>query len=317
MQKKPPVGLAARSQVGFASRLKKDVFVNRYLYLMLVPVVGFYVIFHYAPMYGAVIAFMDYNPAKGVTGSKWIGLQHFTEFFNSYYIWRLLKNTFLLSFYSLLFGFPAPIIFALLINELRVKFFQRTVQTITYMPHFISTVVIAGIVVELLGSDGLFNNIIAAFGGPRNNFMVMPEMFRTIYVGSGIWTDLGWGSIIYLAAITTVNPHLYEAAAIDGAGRFRQAISITIPSIMPTVVILLILQIGGLLNVGWEKVLLLYNPVIYDTADIISTYVYRRGLEQSDYSYSAAIGLFNSVINFALIYTANRISRKVNETSVW
>ncbi|WP_135556138.1 ABC transporter permease [Paenibacillus cymbidii] len=297
--------------------LRKDFAKYKYLYLMVAPLVIYYVVFHYMPMYGAVIAFQDFSPGLGIAGSKWVGLQHFSDFINSYYFWRLVKNTFLLSFYSLIFGFPAPILLALLINELGKDLFKRFVQTISYLPHFISTVVICGIVIDMTSSDGLINDIIAMFGGERASLLSNPGLFRTIFVSSSIWTELGWGTIIYLAALSTVNPHLYEAAEMDGAGRYTKIRHITLPAIAPVIVILLILQMGRLLSVGWEKVMLLYNPLVYDTADVISTYVYRRGLEQADYSYSTAIGLFNAVINFILLVIANKIGQKTNETSLW
>lgn len=297
--------------------LAKDFVKHKYLYAMAVPLVVYYIVFHYFPMYGAVIAFQDYNPGVGIAGSKWVGLSHFIDFINGPYFWRLMRNTFLLSLYSLIFGFPAPILLALLINELRGNVLKRFVQSITYLPHFISVVVITGIVIDLTNSNGLINNIIVMFGGERSTLTANPALFRTIYVSSSIWTELGWGTIIYLAALSTVNPHLYEAADMDGAGRLKKAIHITLPAIRPVIVILLILQMGRLLSVGWEKVLLLYNPLVYETADVIATYVYRRGLEQADYSYSAAIGLFNSIINFVLLIAANKISQKTNETSLW
>jgi len=297
--------------------LRKDFAKHKILYAMAVPLVVYYVVFHYFPMYGAVIAFQDYNPGAGIFGSEWVGLKHFHDFITGPYFWRLLRNTFLLSFYSLLFGFPAPILLALLINELRSEILKRFVQSITYLPHFISVVVISGIVIDLTNSNGLINNIIEMLGGERSTLTANPALFRTIYVSSSIWTELGWGSIIYLAALSTVNPHLYEAAEMDGAGRLRKAIHITLPAIRPVIVILLILQMGRLLSVGWEKVLLLYNPLVYETADVIATYVYRRGLEQADYSFSAAIGLFNSIVNFILLIAANKISQKTNETSLW
>lgn len=297
--------------------LIKDLLKNKYLYMMAAPLVVYYITFHYMPMYGAVIAFKDYSPGLGINRSPWVGLQHFIDFIESPYFWRLVKNTFLLSFYTLLFGFPAPILLALLINELKGNILKRFVQSITYLPHFISVVVISGIVIDLTNSNGLINDLIVLFGGERSTLTTNPALFRTIYVSSSIWTELGWGTIIYLAALSTVNPNLYEAADMDGAGRWKKAIHITLPSIAPIIIILLILQMGRLFSVGWEKVLLLYNPLVYDTADVIATYVYRRGLEQADYSYSAAIGLFNSVINFALLYIANKISQKTNETSLW
>jgi len=302
---------------GFRKRAIKDFKRNKYLYAMVIPLVAYYTIFHYMPMYGAIIAFKDFKPNLGIISSPWVGFQHFSDFIHSHFFWKLLKNTFLLSLYSLLFGFPAPILLALLINELRSQLFKKFVQTITYLPHFISIIVISGIIIDLTNSNGLINDIIVFFGGERSTLTSNPGLFRTIYVSSGIWTELGWGTIIYLAALSAINPNLYEAAEIDGASRFKKIVYITLPSMMSTIVILLILKMGTLLSIGWEKVLLLYNPLVYDTADVISTYVYRRGLEQADYSYSSAIGLFNSVINCALLYTANRISRKVNETSLW
>lgn len=295
----------------------KDFKMNKWVYLMAVPVLAYYLIFFYGPMYGAIIAFKDFRGGQGILGSPWVGLKHFRSFFQSSFIWRLLRNTTLLSVYGLAFGFPAPIIFALLINEVRVKFFKRAVQTVSYIPHFISIVVVCGMIVDMTASEGLINDIIALFGGTRTNYLIKPEMFRTIYISSSIWTGLGWGSIIYLAALSNVDVQLYEAAIIDGANRLKQALHITVPSIMPTVIILLILQIGNLLSIGWEKVLLLYNPLTYETADIISTYVYRRGLEMADYSFSTAIGLFNSCVNLVLLYSANKISQLTNETSLW
>ena len=297
--------------------LKKDFQRNSSLYLLALPVIIFYILFHYKPMYGALIAFKDYHPARGFSGSAWVGFEHFIRFFNGPYFVRLLKNTFLLSFYSLLFGFPAPILLALLLNEVRHSGYKRTIQTITYLPHFISLIVICGMIRDFSLSTGLFNDIISFFGGTRVSLLQMPNLYRTIYVSSGIWQDIGWGTIIYLSALSAIDPQLYEAAMIDGAGRIRQLFAITLPSLAPTIVILLILRIGHLLGVGYEKTLLLYNPVTYETADIISTYTYRAGLLEQNWSYSTAIGLFNSGINFLLLIMANQISRKVSETSLW
>ena len=268
-------------------------------------------------MYGALIAFKDYSPGKGFSGSPWVGFEHFIRFFQSPFFFRLLRNTFLISFYGLLFGFPAPIILALLLNEVRHSSYKRTIQTITYLPHFISMIVIAGMITDFSLSTGLFNDIIAFFGGQRFPLLQQPNLYRPIYVGSDIWQQVGWGTIIYLSAMSAIDPQLYEAAMIDGAGRFRQLFHITLPSIAPTIVILLILRIGQLLGVGYEKTILLYNPSTYETADVISTYVYRVGLLEQNWSYSTAIGLFNSAINFSLLIIANKISRKVSETSLW
>lgn len=268
-------------------------------------------------MYGAVIAFKDFKPGLGIIGSPWAGIKYFKEFLGSYYFWRLVKNTFAISFYNLIFGFPAPIIFALLINEIANSTFKKTVQTVTYLPHFISTVIICGLIIDFTGSDGIINDLIVSLGGERSNLLTRPELFRTIYISSEIWTNLGWGSIIYLAALTNIDPSLYEAAIIDGANRWKQTIHITIPGIAPTIMILLILQIGSMMSVGWEKIILLYNPLTYETADVISSFVYRRGLINFDYSYSAAVGLFNSIVNFVLLISANTISKKVNDMSLW
>lgn len=297
--------------------IKKDFKKRKMVYLMALPVIAFYIIFQYWPMYGAIIAFENFNPVKGILHSPWVGFQHFQSFFSSYYLWRLLKNTILISVYDLIFGFPAPIILALLLNEIRRSLFKRSIQTITYLPHFVSTVVMCGIILDFLSQNGVINSIILLLGGKPVMFLLAPEWFRTIYVGSGIWQHVGWNSIIYLATLASINPQLYEAAIVDGAGRFKQVVHITIPGIMPTIVILLILAIGSMMDVGFEKVMLLYNPSTYSTADVISTFVYRKGLLESDFSYSSAIGLFNSVINFTLLILANKASRVIQETSLW
>jgi putative aldouronate transport system permease protein len=297
--------------------IRKDLVKNRYIYIMLLPVITYYIVFHYVPLYGAQIAFKNFTPSKGIWDSPWVGFKYFEEFFNSYYFERLLRNTVLISLYDLIFGFPAPIILALLLNEIKSNIFKRTVQTVTYLPHFISLVVICGMIIDFLARDGLVNNILNRFGIESIPFMIKPEWFRTIYVASNIWQGIGWGSIIYLAALSNIDPQLYEAATIDGAGRFRQVLHVTLPGILPTVVIMLILRLGQMLNVGSEKILLLYNTSTYETADVISTFVYRKGILEASYSYSTAIGLFNSVINFALLVIANFISRKATETSLW
>lgn len=299
------------------ARIKKDFIRNKWIYALFIPVLLYYVIFQYIPIYGLVIAFKDYYPSRGIFGSEWVGLDNFRRFFNSIYFGRLLRNTVLLSVYQIIFGFPAPIIFALLLNQLHNKYFKRLVQSITYLPHFISTMVICSMILNFCLKDGLINDIIALFGGERSNLLLKPNLFRTIYVASGIWQGVGWGSIIYLSAITSIDSELYEAAYIDGATRFQREIHITIPGIMPTVTILLIMRIGSLMNVGFEKVFLLYNPTIYEVADVISTYIYRKGLVEYDYSFSTAIGLFNSAVNIILLVIANTISRKVNENSLW
>lgn len=301
----------------FALRAKKDWKKNKTLYFMIIPVLIFYLVFMYKPMYGAIIAFMDYRPAKGILGSDWVGVGQFVRFFHSPYFYRLIRNTIVLSIYSLLFCFTAPILLALLLNEVKGKRFKSITQTVSYLPHFISMVVAVGMIKEFCMTDGLINDIIVFFGGERSALLQNPALYRTIYIISDIWQEVGWGSIIYLAALSGIDSERYEAAAIDGAGKFRQMIHVTIPGIMPTVTIMLILRIGSLMNMGYEKTILLYNSSTYETADIISSYIYRVGLLEQNWSYSTAIGLFNSVINCILLLAANRISKKVTETSLW
>nr|WP_243767207.1 ABC transporter permease subunit [Paenibacillus agricola] len=290
---------------------------NKYLYLMMVPVLAYYVIFHYTPMYGAIIAFKDYTPMKGIMGSPWVGLQHFNDFFGSYYFWRILKNTVVISSYSLIFEFPAPIILAVLINEVRNQIFKRVVQSITYMPYFISMIVICGMISDFTNSDGVINTLLTYFGYDGRAMLQKPELFRSIYILSEIWQKIGWESIIYIAALMGIDQEQYEAARMDGASRWKQVLHITLPGIMPTIAIMFILRMGNLLNVGFEKIILLYNPVTYETADVISSFVYRKGLLEFGWSYSAAVGIFNSVLNLILLITANYISRKVNNSSLW
>lgn len=298
-------------------RVVRDFVLNKYLYLMMVPVLAYYVTFHYAPMYGALIAFKDYTPMKGVMGSDWAGFKHFEAFFGSYYFWRILKNTLLISLYSLLFEFPAPILLALLINEVRHRMFKRVVQTITYMPYFISLVVICGIITDFTNAGGLINQLFVWFGYDGQAMLQKPGLFRPIYVLSEIWQRIGWESIIYIAALMSIDQEQYEAARMDGAGRLKQMFYITLPGILPTIAIMLILRLGNLLNVGFEKIILLYNPVTYETADVISSFVYRKGLLEFGWSYSSAVGLFNSVVNLLLLITANYISRKASKSSLW
>jgi putative aldouronate transport system permease protein len=297
--------------------LLADLLRNKALYMMMIPALAYYIIFHYGPMYGAIIAFKDYSPSNGIWGSEWVGLEHFKDFFSGFYFWRIFKNTLLISLYSLVFGFPAPIILALLINELRSSGFKRIVQSITYMPYFISLIVICGIIKDFTNSGGIINSLFAYFGGDGKTMLQNPDYFRPIYIVSEIWQHFGWESIIYLAALSGIDQEQYEAAKIDGAGRFRQMLSVTLPGILPTITILLILRIGSLLNVGFEKIILLYNPSIYDTADVISSYVYRKGLIEFNWSFSASVGLFNSLINLSLLILANYISRKISENSLW
>ena len=298
--------------------IKNDFVRNKTLYFMILPVIALYIIFCYMPMYGEIIAFEDFKPQLGILGSPWVGLKHFKSFFESPSFLSILGNTFRLSLSSLVFGFPAPILLALLLNELHQERFAKVVQNFTYMPHFISTVVISSMILSFVSSDGLINQIRAMFGGESISYMIMPQYFRTIYVVSNVWQTIGWGSIIYIAALAGVDQELYEAATIDGAGRWKQMLNVTLPGIAPTILILLIMRIGQLLSIGYEKIILLYNPTVYETADVISTYVYRRGLlEGGNYGYSAAVGMFNSVINFILLASANKISRKLSGSGLW
>lgn len=309
-------GLSAPDK-GMISEFLKDIVKNKYIYMMAIPVILYYFIFQYGPMYGAIIAFKEYNPRQGILGSPWVGLKNFYDFFSSVYFGRLLSNTLLISFYDLIFGFPAPIILALMLNEVRKNSFKRIVQTVTYMPHFISIMVVCGIVVDFTAKNGIINDFLSTMGFARVSLLLKPEMFRPIYVSSNIWQQVGWGSIVYLAALTSVDQELYEAARIDGAGRWKQTIHITLPGIMQTIVVMLILRIGAMMNVGFEKIILLYNPLTYQTGDVISSFVYRQGILQANYSYSTAIGLFNSLINFLLVVFFNKISKKISGSGLW
>lgn len=305
------------NHTSFMSRARKDVRKNIGLYLIVLPVILYFILFKYFPMYGASIAFKNFSPGKGILGSDWVGFKYFIRFFSSISFWRILKNTIVLSVYSLFWGFPAPIILALLLNEVKWNWFKRGVQTLTYLPHFISLVVIVGLIKDFAVTDGLLNDIIVFLGGARTPLLQRPECFRTLYISSNIWQGIGWGSIIYLAALAGIDEQLYEAAMIDGANKWRRVIHVTLPGISSTIVILFILRIGRLLSIGFEKIILMYNPATYEVADVISTYVYRVGLLELNWSYSTAIGLFNSIINFILLLSANKLSKKYSETSLW
>ncbi|MFL0253241.1 ABC transporter permease [Clostridium neuense] len=288
------------------------------LYTLLILPIIYYIVFKYGPMLGNIIAFRSYVPGGSVLGEEWVGLKYFKLFIADPTFWLVFKNTLIISVLQLVIGFPFPIIFALLLNEIRSKKFKRFVQTVSYLPYFLSAVVIAGMIQDLLSpSTGVVNMVIKHFTGSTINFLSLPQWFRTIYVGSGIWQGLGWGAILYLAALSNINMELYESAKIDGANRWQQTLHVTIPGIMPTIVILLILNIGGLLSVGYEKIMLLYNPLTYSTADVISTYLYRMGLEANNFSYATAIGLFEAVIGLVLVSGANYFSKKFSETSLW
>ncbi len=291
---------------------------SRYLLLMMVLPLLYLIIFNYVPMYGAQIAFRDYNPYMGILDSPWVGFTNFKNFFNSVYFFRLIRNTLVISLTQLFVTFPIPIILALMLNEVRGKYFKRVMQTVIYLPHFISVVVVAGIVMAVLSTrGGVVNQIVTSLGGQPIRFFDEAGYFPFIIAGSEVWQNSGWGTIIYLAAITGIDPALYEAAVMDGANRYKQILYITIPSILPTIIILFILRIGGLFSVGYQKILLLYNPTIYETADIIQTFVYRRGITSQDYSFATAIDLFNSALNLILLLVFNKLMRRVSETSLW
>lgn len=279
--------------------------------------VAFLIVFRYGPMLGNVIAFRRFRPGGSMYGEEWVGMRYVEMFINDPTFWKVFANTAILGGLTLLFCFPLPIILALLLNEIRRAHFKKIVQSISYLPHFLSIVIVAGMVIQILSLSGTVNQIIAAVGGDPISFLQRPDWFRTIYVGSEVWQTIGWGTILYLAALTSIDDSLYEAARIDGANRWQQTWHVTLPGIRPTMVTLLILSIGGFLNVGFEKVLLLYNPLTYDTADVISTYLYRVGLISNNMSYAAAIGLFQAIIGLVMVLSANVASKRLVGTSLW
>ncbi|WP_141500000.1 ABC transporter permease [Paenibacillus luteus] len=303
-----------RASSGIAKRMMQ----NWELYLFMLPAVVYFAVFHYAPMYGIQIAFKNFIPSKGIFGSEWVGFQHFERFFNSHYFWDLLWNTLSISFYELALGFPLPIILALAFNEIRNGYFKKSVQTITYAPHFISIVVMTGMIISFLSpSSGMLIRGLEALGIDAPQFLNDPAWFKTVYVISGVWQNTGWGTIIYLAALSAVDPQLHEAAIVDGASRFKRMLHINLPTIIPTITILLILNTGNILGVGYEKILLLQNSLNLKSSDVISTFVYRSGLVSAQYSFSTAVGLFNSVVNALMLITVNQIAKRTSATSLW
>ena len=306
-----------KKEMTLGNRLSRDYKLNKWKYVLILPVLVYLALFAYKPMYGLVIAFKNYKTTRGFAGSDYVGLMWFRAFFNDPYFFRLLRNTLTLSTLSILFGFPAPILLALMINEVQNTKFKRTVQTITYMPYFISLVVTCSIITIYCQQDGLFSNIAVLFGGERQNFLINVRAFRPIYVISGIWQNIGWNSIIYLAALSGIDVAQYEAARIDGANRFQQIIHVTIPGILPTIMVLFVLRMGSILNVGYEKVLLLYTTSTYEVADVFSTYVYRMGLQNQQYSLSTAVGLFNTLANVMFLVFTNYLSKKTTQSGLF
>lgn len=298
----------------------KDFKHNKWKYLMVVPLLAFFIIFSYIPMYGLVMAFCDYKPKLGIMGSlinNFVGFENFTNFFNGIYFWRLLRNTLVVSVLDLVVSFPLTILVALLLNEVKNRAFKKTVATLTYMPYFISMVVVCGLVVDFCRSDGVLGSLVGQITGTPQNLLGVSAYWWPIYIGSNLWQGLGFGTIIYTAALSGVDQELYEAASMDGAGHMKQLWHVTLPGILPTIIIMLIMRVGSLMASGYEKVILMYNPQIYNVADVIGSYVYRRGLVEGDYSFSTAVGLFNSVINLILIVITNKISKKYSEISLF
>ena len=308
-------------RLSIGQKIARDFGHNKYKYLMILPVLVYLILFCYKPMYGIQIAFKNYRITRGIENSPWVGTYWFETFFNDPYFWRLLRNTFMISGLTILFGFPAPIVLALMLNEVRHSKFKRTVQTITYMPYFISLVVLCALVKIYTQQNGLVSDIVAFFGGTKQNWLQDPRYYRLIYVVSDIWQGIGWNSIIYLAALSGIDQEQYESARIDGANRFQQMLHITLPGLLPTITILFILRMGSILNVGYEKTLLLYQPTTYEVADIFSTYTYRISLGatsgQPQYSLSTAVSLFNTVVNVVFLLLTNFLSSKTTESSLF
>ncbi|MBG6238515.1 putative aldouronate transport system permease protein [Mycetocola sp. CAN_C7] len=312
-QKKRRLFRSKPGQLPWRKTLRRD----WQLYVLIILPLLFFAIFRYLPMLGNVIAFRRFRPGGNIFGEEWVGFRYVEMFLNDPTFWQVFGNTLAIGSLSLLFCFPLPIILALLLNEVRARYFKRFVQTISYLPHFLSIVIVAGMLMQLLSIEGTVNQIVRAVGGDAIPFLQLPDWFRTVYVSSEVWQTVGWGTILYLAALTNVDAGLYEASRIDGANRWQQTWHVTLPGIRPTMVTLLILNIGTFLSVGFEKILLLYNPLTYPTADVISTYLYRVGLEANNFSYAAAIGMFEAIIGLTLILSANAISRRTVGTSLW
>lgn len=316
MKKKQQIADPAKD-IPLGLKLKKDWSKYKSLYLLFVPILIYYIVFQYGSMFGLIIAFENYKPRLGFFKSPFVGLTHFKNFINDYYFKRTLMNTIRISVTNLIFSFPCPIILAIFISELRSKTYSKAVQTITYIPHFVSIVVVTSIVMDLTARNGAITQFLAKFGFEPVTMLNETKYFLPIYIISGIWQNIGWNSIVYLAALLSIDAQLYEAARIDGAGKLRQLWSITLPSLLPTIIIMLILQVGKMFNVGYEKIILMYNPMTYEVADVINSYVYREGLLNLNYSYAAAVGMFNSIVSFILVWTTNKISNKLTGSGLW
>lgn len=291
---------------------------NKVLYVFAIIVLSFFIVFNYLPLVGLLMAFERYNPTKGFFRSEWVGMRNFKMFFTGPYVGRLIRNTVAIGVLDFLVNFPAPIIFALILNEIRLKWFKRTVQTASYMPYFISAVVVCGLVQTFTGSGGAISNLVGRITGEQNvNLLNNPKAFWPIYILMNLWQGLGYGSIIYLSALTSIDQELYDAAYVDGAGRWKQTLHVTLPGILPMIIMLLIMRMGNIFQVGADRILLLYNPATYETADVINTYVYRMGMMQQDYGLSTAVGLFNSIIGTIMLLTTNKISKKISGISMF
>ena len=318
MGRKKQIGAKAVKKVPFLQRLKKDICKNWILYVMILPVVVFYVVFAYVPMYGIQLAFKTYRVKDGIWGSPWVGFDHFRRFFSAYNFKQLIGNTIGISVYSILAGFPIPIIFALMLNYLKNKYLKKTVQMVSYAPYFISTVVMCGMIAIFMNVDtGVFNTIRNLFGLESVDFLAKAEWFKSIYVWTSVWQGMGWSSIIYISALSGVDYQLHEAAIVDGATKIQRMIHVDLPSIKPTIIMLFILQMGSVMNVGFEKVFLLQNSLNLPSSNVISTYVYNVGLINQDYGYSTAVGLFNSVINLILIVISNQLAKRLTQESLF
>lgn len=294
-----------------------EILTNKWLYLMFLPVFIWYLLFAYLPMGGMVIAFQKYDIVKGILNSTWVGLKNFKILFTDPYFPRLFRNTLLLNIFGLIFGFPLPIILAIAFNEIGRKKFKKITQTISYLPYFISSVVVMSMVIQFVSNSGLINMALNKLGHESINFLQIPKYFRTIFITTGIWQGTGFGAIIYMAALAGISNEQYEAATVDGAGKFQKMLYITLPGLAPTIVIMLLINLGSILNVGHERIILLYNPAIYETADVFNTYVYREGLTHRRYSYAQAMSIFQNTVGFALVYLANKITRKLDGTTLW